>query len=177
MVLIAHAMTTAQHGARFPQSSDELSATGVQQCHRERRRLEGRLLLSPAVAARRTADELGWSGGVECSLADEQHYGDWAGVPLEALGPAAVEVWRRTGDVPGGESLRELLLRVTRLLSELPPGRTTVLTHQCVLRGALVVALGCGEATFWDIEAEPLSEVVLRRTTTGRWRLHVPLRR
>ena len=171
-MVIAHAMTTAQHRARFPQLSDELSPAGILECARVAAGNPGRLVLSPATAAAQTADALGWARGESEPLVAEQDYGPWAGRELAHLSPEQLREWASTGDLPGGESLADLTGRVGSFLHHAPSGRTTVITHQSVLRCAVITVLGGGAAEFWRIEAEPLAWIEVRRGGTGRLALH-----
>jgi broad specificity phosphatase PhoE len=92
-------------------------------------------------------------------------YGEWQGLTEGEAGerwPHEIALWRRRPDlvqIPGGESLQVVLLRVAQALREITsrhPDQTVVLVgHDSVNRVILLHALELGLACYWRLGQEP----------------------
>ncbi len=129
---------------------------------------------SPEPASAATCVAVGGTGAVDTQLR-EWDAGRWAGRPLDAVAaedPAGVAQWLADpGAAPhGGESLLDLLDRVTLWLGADRPGHTLAVCGPALIRAATVVVLGAPPAGFWRIDAAPLTSTDLRGGS-GRWTL------
>ncbi|QEN91217.1 histidine phosphatase family protein [Labrys sp. KNU-23] len=180
LILLCHGATPALRAAGFP-LDEGLDARGLAAAQK----LEGhfgrpaRILSSPALRARQTAQALGLDPDIDEALRECDH-GRWAGLALEAVAaaePAALGAWLSDPDASphGGESVAGLIARVgTWLDGELFDGYTLAITHASVLRAAVVHALGAEARSFWRIEAGPLARADLRPSHRG-WSLRLEL--
>lgn len=176
LTLLSHGMTDAMADGRFP-ADEPLNAIG-------RRQVEAmggvagaaqRQLCGPEQRARQTAKLLGLQAEVDPRLADLD-CGRWRGDAPAALPPAEIQAWLgQPGAAPhGGESIADLISRASRWLESLTanPLRTVAVTHPAVIRGAIVAALDLVPASFWRIDVEPVTRVVLH-FRDGRWTLRL----
>ena len=129
-----------------------------------------RYIRSPALAAQQTAEAMKLESGVDLELRDCD-YGNWAGLPFEALqtnDPEAVARWLSdpAAGPPGGESVLRLLERIAGWLGSLrdPSGNIVAITHASVVRSAIVAALNCPPQAFWRIDIAPLSLTWLHKS-------------
>jgi broad specificity phosphatase PhoE len=99
--------------------------------------------------------------------------GRWRGRPLGEIEPADLSIWMTDPDARphGGETLTELLQRVSRWLGTLPDARIAVVTHPAVIRAAILTVLGAPPASFWRVDIAPLSQTWLSYHG-GRWQLN-----
>ncbi len=91
-------------------------------------------------------------------------YGTWEGMPrdeIRAKYPALYEKWTKAPgkvDLPGGESLRQVRLRVEKLLENLVEdhrGETIALvSHRVTCHVALCVALGLPNDSIWRLRQD-----------------------
>jgi broad specificity phosphatase PhoE len=139
------------------------------------------VVTGPELRCRQTAEALGQTSGSETAPAD-WHLGTWAGRTLDdllAADPGSVQAWLTDPSFapPSGETLTAFLVRVAQWLDA--PGndrssssRQVVVCTPAVLRAALTHALQSPPATFWRLDASPLSQVEL---TGGpaRWSLRL----
>ncbi|WP_338677772.1 histidine phosphatase family protein [Streptomyces sp. SCSIO 30461] len=146
------------------------------------------VLRAPSVRCGQTADALGLDASVEPRLRDLDH-GSWqgrsltevlAGVGPEA-GPEAVRQWTTDPAAAphGGESVRELCLRIGGWLDSLPGDlpqdtgrRVLAVVEPSVVRAAGVYALGAPLPAFWRLDVPPLSGIGLT-WHGGRWNLRL----
>lgn len=176
LILLSHGMTDAMADGRFP-ADEPLNAIG-------RRQVEAmagvagaaqRQLCGPEQRARQTAKLLGLQAEVDPRLADFD-CGRWRGDAPAALPPAEIQEWLgQPGAAPhGGESIADLISRASRSLESLTanPLRTVAVTHPAVIRAAIVAALDLAPASFWRIDVEPVTRVVLH-FRDGRWTLRL----
>ncbi len=172
--MIAHASTDAVAEARFP-LDEPLSARGLRELADAAMPPADLLLAAPEIRTRATADALGLAYTVEASLR-EIDYADWAGRTMDRIDEPALAAWLTDPAAAphGGESLRRLLHRVGAWLDSIARrgDRVAAVTHQSVVRAALVHALGAPADAFWRIDVRPLGGV--RMTARGdRWSVRV----
>lgn len=129
-----------------------------------------RAYVSPAAAARETAQLLAVAGEQVSALRD-QDAGAWAGRGLDDIGEAAFAQWLAAPErgAPGGENMAAVRARVGAWLDALEPGRVLAVTHAAVIRAAIALALDVPCAAVLGIDVAPLTRVMLSRH--GRWRL------
>ncbi|MGJ4858796.1 histidine phosphatase family protein [Labrys sp. La1] len=178
LILLCHGATPAVRAAGFP-LDEALDARGLAAA----RKLEGhfgrpaRILSSPALRARQTAQALGHDPEVDEALRECDH-GRWAGLALDAVAaaePEALRAWLTDPDAcpHGGESVATLIARVGAWLDGRRfEGYTLAVTHASVLRAAVVRALGAEARSFWRIDAAPLATADLRPSGRG-WSLRL----
>lgn len=122
---------------------------------------------SPLPRAIQTAKPLAESHQLEIiETADllDIDYGAWEGLPREEIRakyPDLYETWQKTpGKIkfPGGESLRQVRLRVENLLDRLREdhlGETVALvSHRITCHMALCVALGLSNDAIWNLRQD-----------------------
>ena len=176
LALLSHGMTDAMADRRFP-ADEPLNAIGRRQAEAmddvaggAQRRFSG-----PEQRTLQTAKLLGLQAETEPLLADLD-CGRWRGETLAALPPDELEAWlSQPGATPhGGESITALIFRVARWLESLiaNPLRTVAVTHPAVIRAAIVAALDITPESFWRIDVEPASRVVMH-FRGGRWTLRL----
>lgn len=135
-----------------------------------------RAYTSPSRRCRRTAEALGLRAEPLDELAGCA-MGRWRGQTLAAVAAAeeaGVSAWLSdaTAAPHGGESLRDLRLRVGAWLDGLRDGSggVTAVVEPDVIRAASVHALGAPDATAWRLDVRPLTAVHLSGRA-GRWNL------
>jgi broad specificity phosphatase PhoE len=115
-----------------------------------------RFLSSPLLRARMTAEHLGVAPRIEPRLG-EMGWGEWEGRTLAEL---RVELGEEMADLeargldfrpPGGESPRDVQVRILPLLAEIAASGepTAAITHKGVIRAVLALATG------WDMLGKP----------------------
>jgi broad specificity phosphatase PhoE len=177
LLLVAHAATTATRRAAFPldepiePAARELAlrlAPGLGRSERA--------YAAPERRAQETAVALGLTPETQLLLADID-LGRWKGRSFDEMlaeGPDAIAAW--TSDpasrAHGGESVEELIARVRSWLDHQREehGRVVAVTHPAIIRAAVVIALGAPPASFWRIDAGPLTRTELR-SDERRWTL------
>jgi broad specificity phosphatase PhoE len=130
------------------------------------------IVSGPLERARETARII--ADGLRCEPVvalelDELDYGEWTGRSLAEL--ETDERWRvwnifRAGSrIPGGESMLEAQLRIValiaRLVEEWPGGRIALVSHQDILKAALLYYLGLSLDRYSCLELAPASMSVL----------------
>ncbi|MEU6624873.1 histidine phosphatase family protein [Streptomyces litmocidini] len=135
-----------------------------------------RAYASPSRRCRDTARALGLSAEPLDELAGCA-MGRWRGRTLEAVAAAeeaGIAAWLSDPAAAphGGESLRDLRVRVGRWLDGLRDGsgRVTAVAEPDVIRAAMVHALAAPDATAWRLDVRPLTAVHLSGRA-GRWNL------
>ncbi|RZS89146.1 broad specificity phosphatase PhoE [Phyllobacterium myrsinacearum] len=177
LTLVCHGATPAVRTGAFP--ADEALEPGETQRAQAiagHLRHAHRVLTSPALRARQTADALGLESVVDAALA-EIDYGQWAGQAFTAVHdaqPDDVADWMHNPvSAPhGGESIHDFLVRIADWMrSHLNDGgHTIVVTHASVVRAAVLSALQAPDSAFWRIDVEPLS--CIEMSSDGvRWML------
>lgn len=177
LTLICHGATDAVRQARFPldEALEDKAIVEARALSPGMPRSD-RIMTSPALRARQTAEALGLGADVVPALADCD-YGRWAGQSIMALQesePDALSTWLTDTDaVPhGGESIRALRDRVAPWMQAQSAlgGHAIAISHAPTIRVAVLIALGAPLPSFWHIDVEPLSSV--RMTSNGtRWAL------
>lgn len=168
MTLICHGATAATRMAAFP-LDEPLEARAIEHATTlcDAVPHAPRILTSPALRARQTAEALGLSAEIDAVLR-ECDYGRWAGCKLkdlQAAEPEAIAHW--LSDVSaaphGGEALSALFQRVSAWLDQAMASDNNIvaITHSTVIRAAIVHLLAAPLASFWRIDVEPLSLVEL----------------
>lgn len=164
ITLMSHSSTSATNAAAFA-ADEPLDDRGSRWAADARGLVTRptRVLTSPSVACRQTADALGLpTPGVDPGLADWD-LGRWRGRTLDDVAagePEQVQAW--LGDPEqaphGGETLVALLGRVAAWLDAVPDdGHTVAVTHAAVVRAAVVAVLDAPAAAFWRIDVAPLT--------------------
>lgn len=137
-----------------------------------------RVLTSPMLRTRQTAEAMSLQASVEPLLTDQDH-GRWAGRSLEAVyadEPEGMAAWLSNPDAAphGGESLADVSRRVSAFMDGLiaEHGHTIAVTHASVIRAAIVHVLGAPLAACRKIDIEPLG--VTEFSSDGRrWMLRI----
>ncbi|WP_197719801.1 MULTISPECIES: histidine phosphatase family protein [Pseudonocardia] len=171
MTFVVQVATKATQGAEFPAGGpvDDRMEPRLRRLTRLR---ADRVRHAPEPASVATCAAVGRGGAVDAELRGWDA-GRWAGRALDAVAvedPAGVAQWLADpGAAPhGGESLLDLLDRVTSWLGAARPGHTLAVCGPAVVRAATVVVLGAPPAAFWRIDAAPLTSTDLRGGP-GRW--------
>ena len=178
LMLICQSATRSMREGGFPRADEALDAGGLRKAAEARVRLpeRARILCSPALSARQTAEALGLQAQVDANLGD-QDFGSWSGRSLEAVGAAAPEALAQwiadpARGAPDGEPFTALSERAAAFLADCQatPDVVAGVTHPMTLRALLAVALGMPPAATFRIDLPPLCEVAL--SFHGVWRLH-----
>jgi broad specificity phosphatase PhoE len=114
-----------------------------------------KILTSPLVRARQTADAIGAACGVPVAVDDrllEIDWGTWEGRPAGSLAVADVDRWRADdGTAPEGESLDSLSRRVEAFCTETmeSDGLVVAVSHVSPIKAAAAWALGVDGIVAW----------------------------
>jgi broad specificity phosphatase PhoE len=179
LILLSHGATSATLGARFPDDEPLDAAARARLTEIAGTfRASGRVLSSPALAARQTAAYLSPDVAVDEALADCDH-GRWKGRNLAQIHeeePENLAAWMSdpTSASHGGESVTGLIERVSGWLDAQHAGRGRMIavTHGAVIRAAVISILDAPASAFWRIDIEPLGSIELTSNKT-RWALRV----
>jgi broad specificity phosphatase PhoE len=174
LILVRHGPTNASDASAFP-LDEPLSAVGRAAAARLRGALaedlgRARVLSSPALRCRQTAEAAGLEPSLEPAIA-ECDFGSWAGrtlAQIHAADPDASGAWMTDPDARphAGESLLMFYARVSAWLDAEAAGEaaaTIAFTHGGVVKAAVVHALGAPVSAFWRITVGPLSTTELFR--------------
>lgn len=88
----------------------------------------------------------------------EVNFGDFEGCryhDLDSERSAELSRWWKNpydAPIPGGESMRDLALRISDWFDDLPPGRYAVFTHGGVIRHVLWQVTGAPQGGAWTVE-------------------------
>ncbi|MGW5468989.1 histidine phosphatase family protein [Streptomyces chartreusis] len=180
VTFISPAMNAALRRARFDDGRTPLDDTGTAQARAAAGTLPpaARVLTSPGLRCRETAEALGLHGPAVAELAGPD-VSRWRGRTLDevsAAEPESVGRWLTDpGGAPhGGESVREFCGRIARWLTDVEDldGRTVAVVEPEVVRAAVLHALGMPEAAFWRLDVAPLTATELSGRS-GRWNLRL----
>lgn len=171
LLLVTHLPTQATRAARFP--SDEPADPAPAGWSRPwRPRSDAVVRHGPERRCTDTCAAAGVRAELDPALRDWD-VGTWRGLTLDEVAQqdaVAAAAWAQDpAEAPhGGESLLELIDRVSGWLGERADGPTIAVTSPAVVRAALVTALGVGPGAFWRLDVAPatVSEVAGRN---GRW--------
>ncbi|MBX4868880.1 MULTISPECIES: histidine phosphatase family protein [Rhizobium] len=171
---ICHGATAANRKARFP-LDEPLEEKAVEEAARVAALPHAdRIVTSPALRARQTADALLLEGRIDPSLRDCDH-GRWAGRSIQAIEseePENLMAWMTEPEAAphGGESLLDLRKRVAGWMEAQSEqgGHVIAVSHAAVIRAAVAHVLQAPPSSFWLTDVEPLA--ILRMTSNGsRW--------
>ncbi|PDT01282.1 histidine phosphatase family protein [Rhizobium chutanense] len=137
-----------------------------------------RIVMSPALRARQTAEALHLEARIDQALCDCDH-GRWAGrsiTTIEAEEPEGLMAWMSDPEAApyGGESIADLRTRIAGWMDEQSTlgGHVVAVTHASVIRAAIAHVLHAPLSSFWLVDVEPLA--VIRMTSNGRrWSLRL----
>lgn len=180
LTLLAHPATAATRALAFP-ADEPLDPAGGEQLAALANTLPRfrRLLIGPRRRLRDCAAALDGVGEVVAAL-DECDFGRWQGramADIAAAEPDAFAAWQADPFAAphGGESVAALAGRVGGWLqSERDGGTMLAITHGTVLRAAMLAVLEAPPASFWKVEAPPLTRLVLS-SDGRRWSLRALL--
>ena len=176
LILVRHGQTSAnRRGLLLGRADPPLCDGGREQAEALARTLPvpARLISSPLVRARQTADALAAASGTVVEVDQrwiELDYGDLDGRPASALDAAGWRAWRDDpAHVPaGGESLATLGTRVRAACRELSgaaaDGDVVVVSHVSPIKAAVAWALGVGDEVVWRMW---LADAAVCRIDTG----------
>lgn len=168
LMLLCHGATAATRAAAFPLDESleprALDATRGLRGHFA----AARVVSSPALRARQTAEALGLVAEIEPALRD-QEAGDWAGLTPDRVFAQDAEgltafIADPHASAPGGESAADLVSRVAAWLdgfnsgqTDPGPGAVLAITHAAVIRAAVIHVLGAPLESLRRIDVPPLS--------------------
>jgi broad specificity phosphatase PhoE len=171
LLVVAHAATPATRALIFGESGGLLQ--------RQIGRLSGRTacwVSGPEEACQATAVRLGGTAEATRDLR-ECDFGAWTGralVDVASQDPSGLDTWLRDPQAAphGGESLAELINRVSRVLDDhqWPDGRSVAVVTALVARALLVHALGAAPEVIFRIDIGPLGRALISRSDHA-WRL------
>ncbi|MFC7052599.1 histidine phosphatase family protein [Hansschlegelia quercus] len=137
-----------------------------------------RIWCGPDAITRRSAAALGLDAKVRAELS-EIDFGSWRGRTLDDVAgadPGGFQSWTTDPSqaAHGGESIEALLTRAKRWLAECErlPGRTIAVAPASVLKACMLHVFDAPARSFFCIDVEPLSSVVLS-SDGRRWALRV----
>jgi phosphoserine phosphatase len=183
--LARHGETTWNLAGRYQgRRESALTALGIQQAFAladaMRDREIGRVVASPLVRCSATAKPTAERLNLEVELDDrllEIEHGTWNGRlrdEIAANDPERYRAWRQspaTVSFEGGETLAQVRERWrTFAASFVPASPALVVTHDAVVRVALVDILGRELDAFWDVHVENGAYAILERDANG-WTL------
>ncbi len=133
-----------------------------------------RVISSPLLRTRETAEAFGHEVEIDERWI-ELDYGEYDGMPLGEVPPEIWARWRADVDFcpPGGETLRQLGVRVCAALDELAEeasvgeGATVVVTHVSPVKAAVGWAVGAGDDISWRLWVAPASITRIGITPRG----------
>ncbi len=174
---ICHGLTSASRSGRFPLDEPlEEKAIAETRAIAERLQRADRVLTSPALRARQTAEALSLAALPDPLLADCD-YGRWSGMTIADLQiqePENLLAWISDPDAAphGGENIKQLAARAAAWMEPQSAlgGHVVAISHAALMRAAIVDVLQAPLSSFWLTDVEPLS--VVRMTHNGsRWAL------
>lgn len=176
ITLVAHGTTRALRAATFG-AQDGLDDVGRRHAERLKGRLGkvDRVFLSPAPAARETAEALGLEDATVDDALRDCDYGRWTGLKLNQVilkEPRKLISWIRKPDTAphGGETIPQVRARVDTWFKahSRDEGHTVAVTHSAVIRAAIVHVIQAEPVSFWRIDVVPLAFADFR-TNGRRW--------
>lgn len=172
--LVRHGETEWSRDHRHTSHTDlPLTDVGTRVATQMRERLAGeafdRVLTSPRLRARRTADLAGFGDAEVVEDLVEWHYGDYEGITTAEIRETVPgwTVW--THDTPGGESREQLTERLDRVVQQVADseGRTLVFGHGHALRAltARWLGLDVGAGRLFRLDTATISVLGHERET------------
>ncbi|CAM3806864.1 histidine phosphatase family protein [Smaragdicoccus niigatensis] len=163
LTLVTHGLTAATRIARFPVDEPLIDKPAGIRFPRA-----DYFVTAPELRARETAGDP--TVKIDAGLRDLD-CGSWAGMGLEDVDSALLHRWLTDPDAAphGGESVSELCRRISAWLEDCATrgGRTVAVTHQAVVRAAIVNALNVPYSSFWRVDVAPLTRTILRYRNGG----------
>ena len=175
---ICHGATAASRKGQFP-LDEPLESKAVEEAGRMAAPPRAdRIVASPALRARQTAEALRLEAGIDPALRDCD-YGRWAGRPIIAIEteePENLAIWMTDPEAAphGGENLLDLRTRIAGWMDGQSAlgGHVIAVSHAAVIRAAVAHVLQAPLSSFWLIDVEPLA--IVRMTSNGRrWSLRL----
>ncbi|MFH0938107.1 MAG: alpha-ribazole phosphatase [Planctomycetota bacterium] len=177
LLLVRHGCCGSEHSQRFIGASDpDLSEIGRQQVAaltaQWNAQKSQRCFCSPLKRCRQTAaplaDALRLKIEIEADLR-EIDFGRWEGLTFEEIAVADPEIVKQWADFtpgfrfPGGESLKDFLARVDRVITRLTAADDAVLvvTHGGVIRTTICHLLGLSPRQYVLFDVKPTSLVTI----------------
>lgn len=167
VILLCHSATASMRSGAFPSPDEPLDAGGERRLPHWTGVTLDRIVCSPGLAARQTADALTDAPEVVLAVRDIDH-GSWAGrafADVHAENAAAFEAWlaRPWDGAPDGETFADLCVRVDAWFEGVGAwtGTLAVVTHPMVVRGFLAVTIGLQPEALMRIDVAPLTAVTL----------------
>jgi len=183
LIIVRHGRTASNAAGVFLGHADPpLDPTGETQADAVAAVLEGagRVITSPLVRARQTAQRIADRSDVDVEVDDrfiELDYGQWDQRPLVDVSAAEWEEWHNdlTFAPPGGESLEAVGRRVRSGLEDLAAAAShadvVVVTHVSPLKSAVAWSLGAGDEIVWRMFVSPAA-ICRIDVSRGRPSLH-----
>ncbi len=170
VILVRHGQTVANRSGLLQGHIDNpLTDLGRRQADAVAQALRNtdvaRIVTSPLVRARETANAIGATLGLEASVEPrliELDYGDWDGHPLASVPASVWKHWRSDPHFapPQGESLRAVSLRVAGWLDECATAGDAsmiAVSHVSPIKAGVAWALGCDETVTWRMRLDVAS--------------------
>jgi len=175
LVFLCHAATVSMREGGFPDPDEAVDDAGRDQARAlTLRPAPQRVFTAPSLAARQTVEMLGLDAAVESALADIDH-GVWRGrglAEIHAEQPEALMGWIAdpADGAPGGEAFAAVIARVGAWIDAQAASddRILAVTHQPVMRAALVHVLDIPPAAAFRIDIAPLAQLTL--SFNRQWR-------
>ena len=173
--LVCHGATIATRRAAFPRDEAlETQARARAGASVQALRRVDVALTSATLRARQTAEALRIDATIDPLLADLD-CGRWAGYSLdevEAQQPGALAIWTTdtTAAPHGGETVDAFIARQALWLETVArlDGHVVAIAHAATLRATLSIVLAAAPQSFWRIDVQPLSALILSGVS-GRW--------
>lgn len=186
LILVRHGRSALNRAGQLSGRGDvALDRTGEDQAKASGAALEPsevrRVIASPLLRARRTAELLGVDGvAVEIDARwIELDYGEWEGRDISDIAPREWATWRSDLEFapPGGESIADLGRRVRSACDDLADDArdedVVVVSHVSPIKAAMAWALGVGDETSWRSHLSPgsITRIAMRadRPTLVSW--------
>ncbi len=186
VILVRHGQTEWNRAERFRGLVDiDLNETGAWQAERLGEAIAAgyqvsAVFSSPLVRAMRTAEAIARAVGVSVTsypaLVDFS-YGVWEGKTPEEVEAAYPDVYRlwltqpQRVKIPGGESLRNLRLRVSnallRIVRDHPEGTVVLVSHRAVCKVLACYLLGLPNSQLWKLELDNGSYSIFEEWDVG----------
>ena len=145
------------------------TAAGIADCVAQSEGLEiARIVSSDLARARDAAVAIAAGRGLAVTIDPrwrELDFGDWDGLPAEAVDAAAIGRFWDDPDAyppPGGERWSSLVARVGAGIGDLDPEPTLIVTHGGAMRAALACLCGFGQRELWAFDLPYAALLTLR---------------